>query len=302
MTMKNILVSVIFLITLSVKSQTAYFPFQNSDEKWGIININLETVYKPVFENEISFFINHDGKFPVAPYRLQNRKYGLLNHLGKQLLEPLYDRVNSTDNEKIIILRIGNKKSLYNIEIEKIIIENINLYSTKIEVSDNSIHVIEENKKVSTKYDLTGQIEWKKAYPEEEIILESIEEGDSDNDSPEPKSKESTESDTEPKSLSSSEIDSRQKILDKLGFKYNGLDYLDKDHIIVNKFVNDTSTAVVYGLYSLLEKRLTFKTEFDIIKRAYTNSKKTEYAFISKNGVSGYANIYNGKLFIPLEK
>ena len=144
--MSNILISLVILTSLNVNSQTEYYPFQNTERKWGIINSKLQTVFEPVFESEISFFFNHNSKNPVAKFRVKNKKYGLLNHLGKEILEPLYDMIYPTENDKIIILRIGNQKSVYNIENKEIVIDNLNRYQTKIKVENNSIKIIEEKK------------------------------------------------------------------------------------------------------------------------------------------------------------
>ena len=159
---------------------------------------------------------------------------------------------------------------------------------------------------------MTGQIEWEKQFPEEEIIIESVEDGIVDNNSLEENSKNSGEKNIETKSNSSENIASHQKTLDRLGNQYNGLQRLDKDHVLVTKYANTTSTTPLFGLFSLTKNEMVFKPEYDFIKKADTNFKNfeefkhkqaelSEYLYISKNGISGYANLENGKVFIPEE-
>lgn len=80
---RNTVTVLLLLSTIGVNAQTGYYPFSKPNEnklnRWGIINSNKKVVMKPTFKNEISFFYNHESKYPVAKFRNFEKKYGLLN-------------------------------------------------------------------------------------------------------------------------------------------------------------------------------------------------------------------------------
>lgn len=111
------------------------YPYNNSEYKWGLLNVNGETVVQPIYDTIIS-----SDRSNMHLIKL-NSKWGLINSVGKVIAETKYDSTKIFSIPNVAAIQVDNNWGFVDFEGEILTETKYQLYSQRI-YSDDTLNAI----------------------------------------------------------------------------------------------------------------------------------------------------------------
>ncbi len=143
---KIIVLTILFFATQVVTAQETpiLIPY-NDNGKWGYCDVLRKVYVQPAYDSAglmEQLYVN--ARVMYVARVIKDKKIGVINHEGTEILKPIYDKIQFGIGDLQIIFTLNNKQGVFDIKKQKIIVSNT--YQSIREIIRNHYLLVQNGK------------------------------------------------------------------------------------------------------------------------------------------------------------